>query len=112
MPVCYQSLGREVSGYTLRSEPESLKLCGLARQEMRANCIVGAAKNFVDFYGRTPEGVALCAATESQSQDACYYAIGEEVGVLFPDATQRTAECGRIDPRYLDACLRGARVKS
>jgi hypothetical protein len=111
MPVCYQSLGREVSGYTLRSEPGSLKLCGLARPEMRANCIVGAAKNFVDFYGRIPEGVALCATTESQSQETCYYAIGEEVGVLFPDATQRTAECRRIDQRYLDACLRGARVK-
>ena len=111
MMVCQQSLGREVSGFTLRSAPESLKLCGLARAEVRDGCIVGAAKNFVDYFGRITEGIAFCGAAPSSSKAACYFAIGEEVGVLSPDLSQRSKDCGQVEASYLDACLRGARVK-
>ena len=46
-----------------------------------------------------------------QSKAACYFAIGEEVGVLSPDLSQRSKDCGQVEASYVDACLRGARVK-
>jgi hypothetical protein len=111
MSTCYQSLGREVSGFTLRSTPKSLELCGLARAEMRYACIVGAAKNFVDFFGRIDEGAGLCQAADAGVKQACYFAIGEEAGVLHTDMAGRRADCMKIESQYLDACLQGARVQ-
>ncbi|HEY7268453.1 MAG TPA: hypothetical protein VH951_01380 [Dehalococcoidia bacterium] len=109
--TCYQSLGREVSGYTLRSAPDSLKICGMASAEMRGGCIVGVAKNFVDFYGRIDEGVGLCTAADAGLKSTCYYAIGEEVGVLQSDLGSRSTQCKLVEAAYVGDCLKGARVK-
>jgi hypothetical protein len=111
LAVCYMSLGREVSGYTLRSAPESLKMCGLARAEMQESCLVGVVKNFIDFFGRIDEGVALCAMAGPTDQRGCYYAVGEEVGVLSADLRQRAADCQKVASAFIDACLAGARVE-
>jgi hypothetical protein len=78
---------------------------------MRDGCIVGAAKNFVDYFGRIDEGVALCAFADSPQKPACYFAIGEEVGVLRSETAQRRADCKLVDAAYVDACLKGARVE-
>jgi hypothetical protein len=42
----------------------------------------------------------------------CYEAVGEEVASLSPVTAERERMCGPAEPKYVDACLFGARVNA
>lgn len=110
-PWCYQSLGRDISSYTLQEPEESIRLCSLGDPRYQPWCYVGLVKNFVDLTAKTDEGFAFCRRVPGRmNQMKCYEALGEEIGILAADAAERAAMCEQADPDYLDACRYGARV--
>lgn len=109
--ACYQSLGRDVSGYTLRDVRRTLELCGLGGPAREAPCFVGAVKNFIDVTWRADQAFPLCAAVPAGSRPACHQAIGEELLGILPDDSARAAECARAGhPNLVRACRAGARL--
>ena len=112
IPVCYQSLGRDISAYTLQDVEKSIAQCDKGAEEFRAWCYIGAVKNFIDLTARTDDAFEFCRAVESPSAKLkCYEAIGEEVAVLRNEEEQRAELCGRSEGEaYERACLWGARV--
>jgi len=109
--ICYQSLGRDISGNTLRDTDQSLKLCGLGRMPYAPSCYVGAVKNFIDVTWRTDQAGDFCRRVPGEAKPACYAAIGEQVSVLHADQGARAAECGKMEPDFIYACDLAASVR-
>jgi hypothetical protein len=110
-PVCVQSLGRDISSYTLQDPAESIRFCGFAAEAWRPWCYVGLAKNFVDLTATTDAAFAFCRMVpEEPGRLKCHEAVGEEIGILAADAAERERMCAASDPRYLPACRFGARL--
>ena len=111
--VCYTSLGRDISSYSLQDLPTAIKMCSLGTEKYQPWCIVGLVKNLVDLNARPEDGFALCKMLKFESNKVkCYEAVGEQIGTLRNDSGSRTALCEKSEPAFFDVCLFGARVTS
>ena len=111
--VCYQSLGRDISSYSLQNHAVAIRMCSLGNVKYQPWCYVGLVKNFIDLNAKAGDGLLLCRELTSESNKIkCYEAVGEEVGTLRSDTAARRTMCAPSEPVYLDACLFGARVIS
>jgi hypothetical protein len=109
--TCYQSLGRDISGNTLRNTEQSLQLCGLGAIPYKPHCYVGAVKNFIDVTWQTDQASDFCRRAPVEAKPACYGAIGEQVGLLHTDESRKASECAKMEPDYVHACDIAAAVR-
>ena len=110
-PICYQSMGRDISGQTLRDIKQSISLCGLGTAAYQGRCFVGVVKNFINVKGRaSKDAFEFCRQTPIQHKKECHFAIGEELLVLHAQSTQRSQACARSEINYIQNCRRGARL--
>ncbi len=110
-PACYQSLGRDISSYTLQDPAESIRMCSLGRPAYQPWCYVGLVKNFVDLTAKTDTGFAFCRRVPGRAnQLKCYEALGEEISVLAADPTRRDELCAEAEGEFAEACRYGARL--
>jgi hypothetical protein len=110
-PACYQSLGRDVSSYTLQDPDESIRMCSLGRPAYQPWCYVGLVKNFVDLTAKTDTGFAFCRKVPGRAnQLKCYEALGEEISVLSADPARRGELCAEAKGEFAEACRYGARL--
>ncbi|MBA2564892.1 MAG: hypothetical protein H0V09_05665 [Gemmatimonadetes bacterium] len=108
---CYQSLGRDISSYTLQDPDQSIRLCSLGSERYRPWCFVGLVKNFVDLTATTESAFAFCAKVPSgPSRMKCHEALGEQIGILKSDLSERSILCDRSERGYVEACRFGARL--
>lgn len=69
--TCFQSIGRDVSGWSYGDINTSLTLCGLGESlEERKNCAIGAAADYLQSYGEA-RARQLCARTEEGISMPC-----------------------------------------
>lgn len=110
---CYQSLGRDISAYTLQQPEESIRLCSLGHSDYQPWCYVGLVKNFIDVTAKAESGMNFCSRVPgSVNRMKCYEAIGEEIGALTAQETQREALCRQATGDLYEACRYGARLRS
>jgi hypothetical protein len=110
-PICYASLGRDVSSYSLQNHAEAMRMCAVGSEKYRPWCYYGLVKNFIDLNARPDDGIALCRDVPTEAGKAvCYNAVGEQVFILASSPEARRAACAPAEPAYLDACLYGARI--
>lgn len=111
--VCYQSLGRDISSYSLQNHPTAIRMCSLGAKKYQPWCYIGLVKNLIDLNARPADGMSLCRElTSPPSKAKCYEAVGEQVATLRNDVPARRAECSVVEQTYVDICLFGARVVS
>ena len=72
--VCYESLGRDVSGFTLRNAEKTLSLCRQGSPEQATACLVGAVKDFILTHADPQRGLTFCRRLDDASKEACYAA--------------------------------------
>jgi hypothetical protein len=109
--TCYQSMGTNISGYTLRDTKKSIELCSLGTTRYQPWCIFGVVKNFIDVTSRAEDGFAFCEALpEGSNRLMCYHAVGEQVYVLNALPDDRSKACERASGVDRDACRLGAGV--
>jgi len=112
-PVCYQGMGREVSAWSHQDHHEAIRMCSFASAEYQPWCHVGVVKNFIDLTARPNDGIAYCrSVTGAANRRKCYEAVGEQIGTLRNNPTEREAACGPVAAPYRDACRYGARLTS
>ncbi len=112
-PVCFQGMGREVSAWSHQDYHEAIRMCSFAIAEYQPWCHVGVVKNFIDLTAKPADGIAYCrSVTGAANQRQCYEAVGEQIGTLRNQATEREAACGPVAADYRDACRYGARLTS
>ena len=111
--VCYQGLGREISGYARQDHREAIRLCGFAGGRYRPWCHYGVVKNFIDLTANVDDGIAYCRSVGGAADGMkCYEAVGEEIATLRTDAAAREAACAAVVAAYRGACRYGARLAS
>jgi hypothetical protein len=111
--VCYTSLGRDISSYSLQDHGTAIKMCSLGTEKYQPWCYVGLVKNLVDLNARPEDGFALCKKLSGEANKVkCYEAVGEQIGTLRNDSESRSALCEKAEPAFFDTCLFGARVTS
>jgi len=108
--TCYHSMGRDVSGFTLRDGARSLEMCMLGAAANRSFCFQGAVRNFIQIDWKTDKALPFCASVPEATKAPCYQAIGEELIFIHTDPARRAAECARAEPAFVGSCTRGAQA--
>ena len=109
--TCFQSLGRDISGYTLQRHDESIRLCSLAAPAYRPWCYIGLVKNFVDVTSSAADGTRFCARVpDGASRALCFLAVGEQISVLHDTPTRRKDACAAVESSLAEFCHYGAGV--
>ncbi|MGB0909702.1 MAG: hypothetical protein ACPGYT_05020 [Nitrospirales bacterium] len=110
-PTCYQSMGRDISGHTLRDIKQSLRLCDLGTATHQGRCFIGVVKNFLNVSGQASENAfEFCRQSPKQHKKDCHYAIGEELLTLYAKPQRRSRECHRSETKHIQDCRQGARL--
>lgn len=110
-PVCYASLGRDISSYSQQDHREAVRMCSLGAEKYQPWCYYGLVKNLIDLDARTEDGVAMCKDVPSSSgKTLCYNAVGEQALILYADADKRRLACASAETDFIDTCQYGARL--
>jgi hypothetical protein len=108
--VCFQSYGRDASGFTEYRPAKTAAVCLLAGS-YAGECAYGAARDYANNYAGGRQAAGFCAALQRRLQDLCFEGVGTILGALHRSAEDRTAACRQIAKGpLLQACLRGAAV--
>ncbi|MBW3629347.1 MAG: hypothetical protein KY464_08630 [Gemmatimonadetes bacterium] len=109
--ACYQSLGRDISAYTLQDHAKAAQLCENGDPAYQPWCHVGYTKNLVDLNADATDGIAYCRIlTSADAKVACYRAVGEETWVLTNDREKHRAWCDTAEAEYRATCAAAAGV--
>ena len=111
VPICFQSLGRDASGFTRLDPVRILNICKVAK-EMAQECIHSAAKDMAYTDVSPRRAKVLCAKAPEATRDYCWMGIGSILGSLDAETEKRKARCDNAtqSPRYRLACYRGAAI--
>jgi hypothetical protein len=106
--TCFQSLGRDVSGFTRADVTRIATLCRAAGRYAN-ECLYGAVRDVVSNDAGGARAAKLCALRTALSAERCYSGIGTILGGLAVTKSARRALCdGSVPPRYRTACYGGA----
>ena len=103
--TCYRSLGRDISGYSLRNSDQVMQLCGLGRGDQVRQCFIGAVKDFILTDASPDPGFALCRKLDGAFKQDCYGTVGEMVVTLYTEPAQRHEACRKGETEFVDTCL-------
>ncbi len=73
--LCLQSLGRDVSGSTLRHNDKVKELCMLGAPSSRNDCFFGAVRDYINEKGEFDSALGLCEYIPLEYQRSCYEAV-------------------------------------
>lgn len=112
LDVCYQSVGRDVSGYNAEDPTKSLADCALGNLRAEEQCIRAVAMDSVyskasaNFVGTT------CSQAKEILKTACYQAAGSGISALLDNITDRVVACGKFEKNYIETCEVAAGAQS
>lgn len=106
--TCFQSLGRDISGDTLRDDDRTAAHCSALPSVNRDDCYVGAVNNLFDAVDR---GIPFCRLVPESPKKACYEAVGQQLGFLLSDAASRDRVCAQAEAAYVGACAAKATIR-
>jgi len=107
--TCFQSFGRDASGFTRQNPRRILRLCRITGSG-RSDCIYGAARDMSSNYAGGREASVLCKLAPQSERARCFNGIGTILGSLHAETAGRRAACAQITKRYRRPCARGAGV--
>jgi mono/diheme cytochrome c family protein len=109
--ICFQSMGRDASGYTRLDAPRILNICRVAG-EMARECIYAAAEDMTYTDVSPRRAKVLCTTAPAATRGYCWTGIGSILGSFSSDYGKRKASCDQAteNKAYREACYRGAGV--
>ena len=108
--TCFQSYGRDASGFTRQNPAEIDRLCKLTGRRGQSDCIYGAARDVTSNYADGRPAAKLCNMAAKRLQPRCFNGIGTILGGMSPTTPGRRALCKVVTKTYMRDCLRGAGV--
>jgi hypothetical protein len=103
--TCFESYGRDASGFTRQTPAKILPLCRLAGAHDR-QCVYAAARDMTANYGNGVRASQLCLLAREGLRERCFYGIG-----TILETQAQGASCRRLSKRYAAACLSGTRER-
>jgi len=110
MKVCYQSVGRDISGYTAENPDKALEYCYLGSKTAQKECIRAIAADSV--YSKSSEDyvVEICKKVKEVLKPDCYESAGSSIAVLYDEVSKRQTACAKMEGDYISSCKRAAGV--
>jgi mono/diheme cytochrome c family protein len=106
--TCFESYGRDASGFTTYHAARTVRLCRIAGTRM-GDCMDGASWDYANNFAAGPQSVAICEAAPGRFKGRCYEGLGTVVGSIDVSAGDRRSACKQLVPgRYERSCLEGA----
>jgi hypothetical protein len=103
--TCFESYGRDASGFTRQTPAKILPLCRLAGTH-ESQCVYAAARDMTANYGNGVRASKLCSAARESLRERCFYGIG-----TILETQEQGASCRALTKRYAAACLSGTQER-
>ncbi len=108
--TCFESYGRDASGFTRQNPKRISELCKLTRPHI-ASCVYGAARDVTSNDAGGERAAKICPLVAPRFRAQCYNGIGTILGSLNGTEADRRKACAEITPRiYRRSCLAGSGV--
>jgi cytochrome c553 len=107
--TCFQSFGRDASGYSVQNPTRIVQLCRFAG-DMERECIYGGSRDLTSNDAGPTRAIRMCLLAPAGTRSYCFYGIGTILGGFANKAAARRAKCGPVPPAYRRDCYRGARA--
>jgi cytochrome c553 len=107
--TCFQSFGRDASGYSVQNPRKIVQLCRLAGS-MERECIYGGSRDLTSNDAGPARAIKMCLLAPAATRSYCFNGIGTILGGFANDTGARRAKCGPVPPAYRRDCYRGARA--
>jgi Cytochrome C oxidase, cbb3-type, subunit III len=105
--TCFQSLGRDASGFSVQSPRKIVQICRLARS-MERECIYGGSRDLTSNDAGPARATKMCLLAPAATRSYCFYGIGTILGGFANGAVARRATCNAVPAAYRRDCYRGA----
>jgi hypothetical protein len=105
--TCFQSFGRDASGYTRQNARRIRTLCGIAGR-WQDQCIWGAARDITSNDAGPRRAARFCNQAVPAIRGSCFEAIGTILDGLNASQRSLTASCESITRQYSARCVSGA----
>lgn len=109
--ICFQSMGRDASGQTLRDPLKTNSICKLAPSNYYEDCLRGALYVFIEFWGdnMTNQPHGLCQVLNESEKNYCYTLLGARLPEVFGTSSQKIREiCQFAETNYQSNCLKAS----
>ena len=105
--TCFQSFGRDASGFTRQNTTRILSLCEIAGNGQE-DCIYGAARDLTANDANGERASILCTDAPTGVRPRCFSAIGSIIAGFNASPARHRADCKALTTTFVQACLRGA----
>ena len=106
--TCFQSFGRDASGFTTQDPSKIVTICRYAGS-MERECIYGAARDLTANDAGATRAARMCLRAPAAARAYCFNGIGTILGGFAYAAADRRAKCDAgVPPRWRADCYRGA----
>ncbi len=108
IPVCYKSLGRDASGFTLRNGKETVAICEkISNKEYFPYCIEGGINVVIDFWGQglNDQASRFCDEVKDEQKKYCYEIISHRIPYIFTTKEDIEGVCDTFAPEYRSLCI-------
>jgi cytochrome c553 len=107
MATCFQSFGRDASGFSVQNPRKIVQLCRLAGS-MERECIYGGSRDLTSNDAGPRRATRMCLLAPAATRPYCFYGIGTILGGFANEAAARRAKCRAVPAVYRRDCDRGA----
>jgi cytochrome c553 len=107
--TCFQSFGRDASGFSVQNPHRIVQLCRLAGS-MEGECVYGGSRDLTSNDAGPARAIKMCLLAPKATRSYCFYGIGTILGGFATEAAGRRARCNAVPAAYRSACYRGARA--
>ncbi len=111
VPVCFESMGRDVSGDAGNDIREAARLCRFAGRDT-GDCLYGVSREIVNADSKGDRAADFCRIVPARFRSRCFVGVGTVLSTLETEDAGRRRECARLAGRYAQACEQGAGVTS
>lgn len=112
--VCFQSLGRDVAGQSLRAAEKISEVCQLVPRDYFDRCLTGGLNVIIDFWGErlTDQAAKLCQLVANQnSKQHCYLVYAKRLkGVYETNKKDLEKHCQFVEIGYQSSCRKTAGI--
>jgi cytochrome c553 len=107
--TCFQSFGRDASGYSVQNPRKIVQYCRLAGK-MERECIYGGSRDLTSNDAGPRRASQMCVLAPAATRSYCFYGIGTILGGFANDSAGRRARCNAVPAEWRRDCYRGARA--